>query len=327
MQFKQRRRKTINGAIIAIIWWLSIDPCNMIAETFHNPIGRGQDPSIKYYKEEYIYADTDFSHGTYVYVSHRLATILDTPRHSVCQDAAVPRSEAPDIDLLRDPADGKKHWFVYVSDSLPGNHICVYESASDDPLSQYKSRGKLQNVSGYDANILVLLDGALYLAYSGINLISLKNPYTTVGYPVTITPTNRYSWESGLQEAPCCFVHGGVVSIVYSTDYWGSPKYEEGILTANVHGNLLSPKSWVKHARPVFQQSSKSGVYGPGSICQFSSPDEKQTWIGFGAFTNSMGSSTRHIWVQPIVGWNADNTPNLGIPAGPGAVINDPLRN
>jgi GH43 family beta-xylosidase len=315
----------MNGAIIVMVWWMSAWPCNnMMAGVFHNPIGRGQDPSIKYYNGQYIYADTDFSHGIYVYVSSRLATILDASRHSVYQDAAMSRSEAPDIDLLTDPADQKKHWFIYVSDSMPGNHVFVYESASDDPLSQYKSLGKLKNVSGYDANILALPDGSLYLAYSGINLIPLKNPYTTIGHPVTITPTNMYAWESGLQEAPCCFVHNGMVSIVYSTQYWGSPKYEEGMLTASLNSDLLSSKSWVKHASPVLQQSSKTGVYGPGSICQFSSPDGKQTWIAFGAFTSSAGSSTRHIWVQPAVGWNADNTPNLGIPASPETLLNDP---
>lgn len=218
-------RKIVSGATIVIICWFSLHPRNIPAAGIRNPIGRGQDPSIKYYNGQYIYADTDFGHGTYVYVSSRLATILDTPRHCVYQDPDVPRSEAPDIDLLTDPADGMKHWFIYVSDSLPGNHIFVYESATDNPLSRYKSRGKLKNLAGYDANILILPDGSLYLVYAGINLISLKDPYTTAGTPVTITPINRYSWESGLQEAPCCFVHDGIVSVVYSTDYWGSPKY------------------------------------------------------------------------------------------------------
>ena len=288
------------------------------ANVFHNPLGLGQDPSIKYYNGQYVYAEIDRGHSLYLYVSPHFGDILTTPKHVVYTDPDMQTSEAPEIFLLTDPADGKKHWFIYAANSGHGE-IRVYQSATDDPLSNYTCRGKL--TGGYDANILELPNGKLYLLKNGIHIVALANPYTVEGKEVSITPKPLLPWETGLQEAPCSFVHNGVVSVVYSTHYWASPEYREGILTAKADSDLLSPDSWTKGPGPVFQANAANGVYGPGSICQFLSPDGTQTWIAYGGFPEPGGSGTRYVWAQPIMGWDADNTPNLGVPLSPDTAV------
>ena len=319
--------------LIASLLPRSISPAHA-ASTLQNPLGNGQDPSIKYYQGYYYYADVNFSTEVYIYKSAQLGSILQQPRNTIFHDSNEILTEAPDLNLLVDPACSCQHWFVYVS--VGHDQIKVLESASDDPLSTYTDRGLLNNVTGYDPNILQLPNGSLYLLFSDyvpLRIIALSDPATTTGDAVTIsTPT--YSWEMDTNnpyngtwnEAPAAIVHNGVISVIYSANFYASPNYINGILTATVGSNLLDPTSWSKSPNPAFQRSDANSVYGPGSMCFFASPDGLQEWIAYGAYSTSAGgqnNTPRTVRVQPI-SWNSDNTPNLGTPVSTDTVLDEP---
>ncbi len=97
------------------------------------------------------------------------------------------------------------------------------------------------------------------------------------------------------------------------------------MLSASAKSNLLDPKSWTKADKPVFKQSPENGVYAPGHNSFFKSPDGKEDWIlyhandkpgqGCGGFRSPRAQQFK---------WNADGTPNFGIPVKPGESLAAP---
>src|SRR4029079_3751756 len=87
-----------------------------------------------------------------------------------------------------------------------------------------------------------------------------------------------------------------------------------GMLTYN-GGDPLDSHSWDKSEQPVFQRSDEKKVYGPGHNGFFKSPDGTEDWIVYHANDNPgdacVGKRTTR--VQKFT-WNADGTPNFGIP-------------
>jgi len=82
----------------------------------------------------------------------------------------------------------------------------------------------------------------------------------------------------------------------------------------------MSPKSWIKTPRPVFQHTDK--VFGPGHCSFVKSPDGKEDWIVYHALVAS-GEKRRDIRIQPFT-WNADGSPNFGKPLPPGTSLTPP---
>jgi GH43 family beta-xylosidase len=96
------------------------------------------------------------------------------------------------------------------------------------------------------------------------------------------------------------------------------------MLTASGKSDLLAPASWRKSASPVFRKSPENSVYGPGHNSFTQSPDGKEDWIVYHAKTvadgKCAGRSTR---VQKFT-WNADGTPNFGVPVPAGVAVQKP---
>ena len=80
-------------------------------------------------------------------------------------------------------------------------------------------------------------------------------------------------------------------------------------------GDVMNAKSWVKNPKPVFQRTDANGVFAPGHNGFFTSPDGRENWIVYHA--NSAPSDgcvgKRTTRVQKF-NWNADGTPNFGVP-------------
>ena len=75
------------------------------------------------------------------------------------------------------------------------------------------------------------------------------------------------------------------------------------------------PSSWIKSPNPVFQRSNANGVYGPGHNGFFKSPDGTEDWMVYHANSSASGGCdmNRTTRAQKFT-WNADGTPNFGIP-------------
>jgi GH43 family beta-xylosidase len=170
---------------------------------------------------------------------------------------------------------------------------------------------------------ILQLNGQLYLLgtfYNGSqpNFIRpLSNPWTASGTRrILSNPT--YSWETvggAVNEGAEVLQRNGRTFIVFSASHCSTPDYKLGILTYN-GGDPLLQSSWVKSSQPIFQRSNANGVYGPGHNGFFKSPDGTEDWIVYHANSSASGGCdmNRSSRAQKIT-WNADGTPNFGVPA------------
>ena len=154
----------------------------------------------------------------------------------------------------------------------------------------------------------------------------MSNPWTISGSRVMISRSD-YPWEkSGLNvnEGPVALQHDGRTFIIYSASYCATADYKLGMLTYT-GDDPLAASSWVKDPEPVFQRSDANHVFGPGHNGFFKSPDGTEDWIVYHANSapNDGCGSTRSTRAQRFT-WNADGTPNFGVPVALGEEIAAP---
>jgi hypothetical protein len=144
----------------------------------------------------------------------------------------------------------------------------------------------------------------------------MSNPWTVTSNKVIISvPT--LAWErqmAAVNENPAIIKRNGKTFLTYSASHCASPGYAMGMLT-NSDGNYMNAASWVKSSTPVFQSSAANGVYGTGGNDFFKSPDGTEDWFVYHATSNPNGDcgNGRSSRIQKVT-WNANNTPNFGVP-------------
>jgi GH43 family beta-xylosidase len=302
--------------------------------TFANPlVARGPDPWLQYYNGFYYLATTTWNRTITMRKSRTLGGLTSAPE-TVIFNLTRPNGAgtmwAPEFHLLNGP-NGQRWYFYYTAGQEPFNlgtqRIHVLESAGLDPMGPYSFKADLldpqqDNTWELDPGILQL-NGQLYLLgtfYNGSqpNFIRpLSNPWTASGTRrILSTPT--LSWETvggAVNEGAEVLQRNGRTFIVFSASHCSTPDYKLGILTYN-GGDPLQQSSWVKSSQPVFQRSNANGVYGPGHNGFFKSPDGTEDWIVYHANSSASGGCdmNRSTRAQKIT-WNADGTPNFGVPA------------
>ncbi|WP_460493415.1 family 43 glycosylhydrolase [Dactylosporangium cerinum] len=96
-----------------------------------------------------------------------------------------------------------------------------------------------------------------------------------------------------------------------------------GLLTASASANLLSASSWVKSPNPVFVSNAATGQYGPGHNSFTTSEDGQSDILVYhdrnyrDISGDPLNDPNRRTRVQKLY-WNADGTPNFGIPVPDG---------
>jgi GH43 family beta-xylosidase len=148
----------------------------------------------------------------------------------------------------------------------------------------------------------------------------MDTPWSITGRQVLITQPDL-PWERighNVNEAPAVLHRNGRLFMTYSASATDA-NYCLGLLTADENADLLDPKSWRKSPEPVFKSHPASSQYGPGHNCFTTTPDGKTDIMVYHARNykeikgdplNNPDRATR----AQVLGWNADGTPNFGVP-------------
>jgi GH43 family beta-xylosidase len=302
--------------------------------TFRNPLDpQGADPWLTYYNGFYYLAATTWNRTITMRRSATLgglATAPETVIFNLTRPNGAGTLWAPEFHLLTGP-NGTRWYLYYTAGAEPFNlgtqRIHVLESAGLDPMGPYAWKADLldpqqDNTWELDGSILQL-NGNLYLMgtfYNGqqpMFIRPLSNPWTASGTRRILT-TATLPWETiggSVAEAPVALQRNGRTFIVYSASHCSTPDYKLGMLTYN-GGDPLSSSSWVKSPSPVFQRSNANGVYGPGHNGFFKSPDGTEDWMVYHANASATaGCDVNRTTRAQKFTWNADGTPNFGVPA------------
>ncbi|GAB2632622.1 hypothetical protein GCM10027168_74230 [Streptomyces capparidis] len=242
---------------------------------------------------------------------------------------------APEIHFI----NGK--WYVYfaagAADDVWRIRPYVLETSAANPLTgTWTEKGRIAlplDTFSLDATTFVV-NGTRYLSWaqndpavgSGTNLYlaRMSNPWTISGSPVMISkPT--HAWETvghRVNEGPAVIQRNGKVFMTFSASATDS-NYCLGLLTASATADLMNPASWTKNPQPVFRSNDATGQYGPGHNTFTVSEDGRSDILVYhdrnykdisGDPLNDPNRRTRY---QKFY-WNADGTPNFGIPVADG---------
>jgi GH43 family beta-xylosidase len=242
---------------------------------------------------------------------------------------------APEIHYIN------SRWYIYFAagrtDDVWAIRPYVLENASANPLTgTWTERGRIAlplNTFSLDATTFVH-NGTRYLSWaqndpavgSGTNLYlaPLSNPWTISGTPARISvPTN--SWETighRVNEGPAVIQRNGRVFMAFSASATDA-NYCIGLLTASATSNLMNPSSWTKSAQPVFVSNANTSQYGPGHNSFTVSEDGQSDIIVYHDRSyrdisgDPLNDPNRRTRLQKLY-WNADGTPNFGIPVADG---------
>jgi len=312
-------------------------------QVFTNPLlPSGADPWVVRYADHYYYTDTQGERVT-VWKTREMTRLAQAPAATVWR---APRSGpgsasiwAPELHRI----GGR--WYLYYAaseadhDDDAHRHVFVLENASPDPtVGRWLSTGMLDTrYTGIDPTVFKWR-GTLYLVYSAyvgdhsdLIIARMTNPWTISKQQVDIARPS-FSWEMQggrkILEAPQFLAGpGDKLFITYSASACWSDDYAVGMLTANKDADLTNPRSWRKSRSPVFAKSAVNGVYAPGGLGFFKSPDGKQNWIVYHANSApELGCGSRRSPRVQQFRWRKDGTPDYGIPVRIGVPLVVPSR-
>ncbi|MBE1445799.1 family 43 glycosylhydrolase [Paenibacillus sp. OAS669] len=296
-------------------------------ETFYNPImSNGADPWMIQHNGVYYFTCTTGNNVT-IWKSDSISSLENSLKVVVWSNVNTTFEDiwAPELHYFNN------HWYIYFAADVNGDNsthrMYVLISANSDPLSKYTFIGQVTDPSdqwAIDGTVLSY-NNQLYFIWSGWNsttdkvqrlfIAPMDSPTHISGKRVIISsPT--YSWETSgaaINEGPEVLQREGKTYVVYSANASWKNAYCLGMLTLE-GTDPLDPASWVKTETPVFQ--SAGIVYGPGHNSFTKSIDGTEDWIIYHAAKYSGAGWIRSIRAQKF-GWNADGTPNFGIPISP----------
>ncbi|MDQ1593735.1 MAG: hypothetical protein QOH40_291 [Arthrobacter pascens] len=158
---------------------------------------------------------------------------------------------------------------------------------------------------------------------SSLYIASMSSPSTLSSSPVRIAvPT--MDWETRgfkVNEGAAVIKRNGRIFVTFSASATDA-NYCMGLLTADAGADLLNPASWTKTPTPVFVTSEGSKQYGPGHN-SFTVDEAGNDVLVYHARSyrtivgDPLYDPNRHARVQRLH-WNADGTPNFGVPVGDG---------
>ena len=303
--------------------------------TFRNPLNTayGSDPFMLYYNGYYYLAATTWGTTLTMKRGATVQALKNASTTVIWSDSNTARSGnmwAPELYLL-DNGAGQLRWYHYYTagdgSDLGTQRPYVLESDGTDPMGPYHFKAQLLNYWAIDGSLLKVGSQLYFMfsawdaSYQKLWLIAMSNPWTVTGTRTQLS-MSTYDWEKEgtatpvtnnyVNEGPNALYHGGRTFVTYSASQCGSPGYKLGMLEL-VASNPLATASWTKSATAVFQTANNA--YGSGHNGFFKSPDGTEDWLVYHATTNAAGScwTDRTTRIQRI-SWNANGTPNFGVP-------------
>lgn len=324
-----------------------------MAQTFKNPLlPSGADPwSI--YKDGYYYYTHSMQNKLVIWKTKNLAELKTAEQKTIfvppTGTAYSKELWAPEIHFI----GGK--WYVYFAadDGNNNNHrTYVLENASKDPLKgTWIFKGKVGDATdkwAIDGSVFTY-QNQLYMVWAGwegdvnqkqeIYIAKMKNPWTIDGERHKIS-SPHFEWEKhgdlndpnnpphvDVNEGPQILINKDKVFLIYSASGCWTDFYALGMLTLKGK-DLLNVSSWEKSNQPVFKQSPENGVFAPGHNSFFKSPDGKEDWILYHANSGpGQGCGGQRSPRAQKFTWNADGSPNFGIPVNTNQELKIPSQN
>jgi GH43 family beta-xylosidase len=340
-----RRVAVLAVAAVALIAGLPVLQASASpAVQYTNPIAnRRADPHIVKHTDGYYYFTATVPEYDRIVLRRAttlqgLATASETViwrKHSSGEMGA--HIWAPEIHFI----NGR--WYIYFAagrtDDVWRIRMYVLENSSANPLTgTWTERGRITtplDTFSLDASTFVA-GGVRYLTWaqndpavgSGTNLYLARmgsSPWTING-PVARLSVPTHSWETRghrVNEGASVIQRNGRIFLTYSASATDA-NYCLGLLTASASADLLNPASWTKTATPVFASNDATGQYGPGHNSFTVSEDGQSDILVYhdrnyrDISGDPLNDPNRRTRVQKLY-WNADGTPNFGIPVPDGS--------
>ncbi|MDQ2585249.1 hypothetical protein CKY47_14915 [Saccharothrix yanglingensis] len=296
------------------------------------PAPNSADPTLVQFNGNYYHVATTWTSDIVMRRSSTIAGLRSAPEQLVFRSGGTVMW-APHLEQVGN------RWYLYYSVELAGapRRTHVLESAGNDPAGPYTYRGILNLMpdNGWAIDgALLKLNGALYFHFSAFHadglqslyIAPMSNPYTASAFGTRISaPTLAWERQDGaVNEGSFALQRGGRTFLTYSGSHCNGPNYKLGMLEYR-GGNPLSAASWYKFPNPIFQRNDANGVFGPGHHSFFTSPDGTETWIAYHANSSaSQGCGTTRTTRVQKISWNADGTPDLGVPVSTSTVLAGP---
>lgn len=309
--------------------------------SFTNPVvpaPNSADPTLVQYNGSYYYVATTWTADVVMRRSSTIAGLRAAPEQVVfraTQNEGCCTMWAPHLERIGE------RWYLYYSvEPRPGygqRRTHVLERAGSDPMGPYTYRGALDLMPGNGWAIdgaVLRLNGANYFTYSAFGsdglqslfIAPMSTPWSVSANGARISaPTLAWERQDGaVNEGPFALQRGGRTFLTYSASHCNGPNYKLGMLEYR-GGDPLSASSWSKFPNPIFQRNDAAGVFGPGHHSFFTSPDGTETWIAYHANSSaSQGCGTSRTTRVQKISWNADGTPDLGVPVSTSTVLQGP---
>lgn len=316
------------------------------ANTFSNPLlSSGPDPWIVQQGTTYYYTHT-LGNRIALWKTTKVSALRSaTPVTIWSAPSSGPNSQnvwAPELHLIN------SKWYAYYtagsSSDLATQRSFVLENSSSDPLAgTWVDKGKIFDPTAdffaIDGTVFNY-NGQYYYLWSGqasasdntqrIYIARMSDPWTLATARVLIS-SPQYSWESfgsppAVNEGPEILKNSaGKVFLVFSASGCWTDNYALGMMTLRDGGDPLLAADWTKTTTPVFSKNISASVYGPGHNSFFKSADGTEDWILYHANpTPGQGCGNNRSPRMQKFTWNADGTPNFGVPVSTSTFITKP---
>ncbi|WP_428965904.1 family 43 glycosylhydrolase [Micromonospora fluostatini] len=313
------------------------------AVNYTNPlVNQRADPHIVRHTDGYYYLTATVPQYDRIVLRRAttLAGLATAPETTIWQRHASGEMGAhiwaPEIHFINN------RWYVYFaagrSDDVWRIRMYVLENAAANPLTgSWTERGRITtpwDTFSLDASTFVA-NGVRYLTWaqqepgiatnSNVYLARMgANPWQITG-PVARLVVPSYDWETRghrVAEGPAVIQRNGRIFLTYSASATDA-NYCLGLLSAPATANLLDPAAWTRSPTPVFASNAATGQYGPGHNSFTVSEDGQSDILVYHDRNyrdingDPLNDPNRRTRIQKLY-WNADGTPNFGIPVPDG---------
>ncbi|KAH6703960.1 alpha-N-arabinofuranosidase [Verticillium dahliae] len=317
------RHKVISAALVVLGTIVSLSTSTMSPAVNYNNvlIHQRADPQIVRHTDGWYYFTASVPEYDRVILrrSETIQGLADAEEVAVWtradSNAGVGYVWAPELHYI----DGK--WYIYfaLGRAAPFDiRMFVIEGTGDNALTaDWVEKGFITSdwdTFSLDATTFVV-KGTRYLCWAqsdpnwqngvgtGLMLAPMENPWS-IRKPAIVITRPELPWERighNVNEGAYVLERNGKLFLTYSASATDQ-NYAMGLLTADADADLMDPTSWRKSQEPIFTSNAQTSQWGPGHS----------------AFTGEpLNNPDRHTRIQKLY-WNADGTPNFGIPVADG---------